>query len=478
MKDADINQVQSLYGGNFHETSAANAQAGGPPKAISYATVSRDQGRTTKKAPSSQRVHQHRPLDMNCFANPGPMIANNYSQWSLGRGRDSFAEFSRGRHGLKDFQDLTSMESDLTSFSGISLGLPLLQPSRQEENFAVGDSFDVDRTSPSTVYSGYSPICTAFDSQSLACMDIPAHNNSTKSSWWSGSSRINGDLCQNSIEPPFVSDGLPRYQDDRQQQYSNLWNIGSMDWTSHSMAPNTISPKALTLNVPSAPLSCSGSSQGATLSLSDSSIVPTLDDPTDYSGPESLAIVEQPIPLRRHRQMLPGSPLSSRRVVPVLPSNDFSVSKTKKKRPLKATSGGNSRTESSPSSSSTMPSTHSSTKKTEGAPAKPSSPKRIEPKPSNPVANQSGNTSFQSSTPAQAIHHRDAKDDFLVRSKLAGMSYKDIRRQGKFTEAESTLRGRFRTLTKHKAARVRKPEWDDNDVCLYTCKYVTRLTCV
>ncbi|EHK96479.1 hypothetical protein M7I_7808 [Glarea lozoyensis 74030] len=39
----------------------------------------------------------------------------------------------------------------------------------------------------------------------------------------------------------------------------------------------------------------------------------------------------------------------------------------------------------------------------------------------------------------------------------------DIRRKGKFTEAESTLRGRFRTLTKHKNARVRKPEWDEND---------------
>jgi hypothetical protein len=65
---------------------------------------------------------------------------------------------------------------------------------------------------------------------------------------------------------------------------------------------------------------------------------------------------------------------------------------------------------------------------------------------------------------AQAIHHREAKDDFLIRSKLAGMSYKEIRRQGKFSEAESTLRGRFRTLTKHKNARVRKPEWDENDV--------------
>lgn len=59
---------------------------------------------------------------------------------------------------------------------------------------------------------------------------------------------------------------------------------------------------------------------------------------------------------------------------------------------------------------------------------------------------------------------RSAKDDFLVKSKLAGMTYKEIRRKGGFTEAESTLRGRFRTLTKNKEARVRKPEWSDIDV--------------
>ncbi|KAI1417675.1 hypothetical protein F5Y13DRAFT_201244 [Hypoxylon sp. FL1857] len=61
---------------------------------------------------------------------------------------------------------------------------------------------------------------------------------------------------------------------------------------------------------------------------------------------------------------------------------------------------------------------------------------------------------------------RSAKDDFLVRSKLSGMTYREIRRKGNFTEAESTLRGRFRTLTKDKEARVRKPEWQDNDIRL------------
>lgn len=59
---------------------------------------------------------------------------------------------------------------------------------------------------------------------------------------------------------------------------------------------------------------------------------------------------------------------------------------------------------------------------------------------------------------------RSEKDEFLVQSKLAGMTYKEIRKKGGFTEAESTLRGRFRTLTKPKEARVRKPEFQEIDV--------------
>ncbi|KAI0887175.1 uncharacterized protein GGS22DRAFT_198580 [Annulohypoxylon maeteangense] len=61
---------------------------------------------------------------------------------------------------------------------------------------------------------------------------------------------------------------------------------------------------------------------------------------------------------------------------------------------------------------------------------------------------------------------RSAKDEFLVRSKREGLTYREIRKQGNFTEAESTLRGRFRTLTKDKEARVRKPEWKDTDIRL------------
>lgn len=62
---------------------------------------------------------------------------------------------------------------------------------------------------------------------------------------------------------------------------------------------------------------------------------------------------------------------------------------------------------------------------------------------------------------SQRSHSRDA---FLIQCKRRGMSYKDIKKIGGFEEAESTLRGRFRTLTKRKEQRVRKPQWKEKDV--------------
>ncbi|RAL03610.1 uncharacterized protein BO80DRAFT_349832 [Aspergillus ibericus CBS 121593] len=61
---------------------------------------------------------------------------------------------------------------------------------------------------------------------------------------------------------------------------------------------------------------------------------------------------------------------------------------------------------------------------------------------------------------------RETKNAFLIDCKLRGLSYKDIKRIGGFKEAESTLRGRFRTLTKSKDQRVRKPQWQEKDIRL------------
>lgn len=59
---------------------------------------------------------------------------------------------------------------------------------------------------------------------------------------------------------------------------------------------------------------------------------------------------------------------------------------------------------------------------------------------------------------------RSEKDKFLVQARDSNMTYREIKQQGGFSEAESTLRGRYRALTKEKEARVRKPEWSSIDV--------------
>jgi hypothetical protein len=58
---------------------------------------------------------------------------------------------------------------------------------------------------------------------------------------------------------------------------------------------------------------------------------------------------------------------------------------------------------------------------------------------------------------------RKARDRFLVACRSRGMTYREIKKAGKMHEAESTLRGRHRVLTKCKAQRIRKPQWTKKD---------------
>lgn len=55
-------------------------------------------------------------------------------------------------------------------------------------------------------------------------------------------------------------------------------------------------------------------------------------------------------------------------------------------------------------------------------------------------------------------------DKKLVEWRNAGMSYKEIMAKGDFGLEESTLRGRYRTLTKSKDKRLRKPCWPEHAV--------------
>lgn len=75
-----------------------------------------------------------------------------------------------------------------------------------------------------------------------------------------------------------------------------------------------------------------------------------------------------------------------------------------------------------------------------------------------------------------------SKDEYLVQCKEQGMSYKQIKESGGFGEAESTLRGRYRALTKPREARLRKPEWGQREVSSLVHRWINsdsvgRLTC-
>lgn len=97
----------------------------------------------------------------------------------------------------------------------------------------------------------------------------------------------------------------------------------------------------------------------------------------------------------------------------------------------------------------------------------------INPHAAPPTGKQRGCTSTTATSEVQTQPDEEENSDttpFTHRDKLLldmreqGLTYKEIKRRGKFLAAESTLRGRVRQLTKHKSERVRKPHWTDNDV--------------
>ena len=400
-----------------------------------------------------QQTYDGSTSEMDCVRNPSPMLGVDYTQWNLGRRQGSFAEFSNAQNGLKNSYQ-SSNEADITLFASAN---SLAQPQSPYQSLSGGSSDDIlksDKTSPSTVYSSYSSPSASIDPQSLAYLLPNAHEALTKSTWWPEHSQPSKNQSREiyGMLPPH--DGLSQGYGP-QHEWNNVWNFSggsATSWVLAQATPATVSPKALTLNVPPAPLSSSGSSQGRALSHSDSNTGSSSgDDNSDFSGPETLSVVEPPRAVRRPRQILPDSVPGSQRIYQAVASDV--PAKSSRKRLFKSRSGSDEEEESNqPYRSPTSKAKASSPKRVSLAPLKLFVPKRIEPKPA------------ELSAASQGTQDRDVKDDFLVKSKLSGMSYKEIRRQGNFTEAESTLRGRFRTLTKHKAARVRKPEWCENDV--------------
>jgi len=387
-------------------------------------------------------------------------MLGNGSSWSFKHQNGSFPDFTDGRNSANFMNYKTGPDFNLHASTS---------------NLAPAQSYCQDNTpgkSPLLKFESLRNSATQIDClssntyaspSSLAYSAILKENTPSKDAWYSEISDISNDQFQDHYGLAQFHDDLPRGRIREEhfqtrQEYGDMWNINYEEdgtWASepHPASSETISPKVLTLNFPSAPVSSCGSSNDHKLSLSDLSTVASSED-DDLSAHEKL-MLEKPVPFRP-RQNIPNSISISQRIVPVLAGNDHNIT---------GTSSENRQLDTESNTQQTKAATSRNNEKRHPPVTQPSrsmvAHKRIEPKPVDPLTQQSF---AKAPHTAKMTHQRDAKDTFLVQSKLAGMSYKDIRKQGGFTEAESTLRGRFRTLTKAKSARVRKPEWSNNDV--------------
>jgi tryptophanyl-tRNA synthetase len=68
---------------------------------------------------------------------------------------------------------------------------------------------------------------------------------------------------------------------------------------------------------------------------------------------------------------------------------------------------------------------------------------------------------------ADSNTRRKTDDEILMKCKAEGITYKEIKKRLRTKVAESTLRGRYRALTKPRKDRVRKPVWTENDVSFH-----------
>ncbi|KAJ3469413.1 hypothetical protein MRS44_003478 [Fusarium solani] len=59
---------------------------------------------------------------------------------------------------------------------------------------------------------------------------------------------------------------------------------------------------------------------------------------------------------------------------------------------------------------------------------------------------------------------RASRDQYLIDRRADGFTYREIKEAGGYAEAEPTLRGKWRTLTKDPEQRLRRPVWKQHDL--------------
>lgn len=301
--------------------------------------------------------------------------------------------------------------------------------------------------------------------------------------WWDEThAPQNGQMANTN---PVFHDGLPG-------QWPPV-SVVSPTWSHHShdnMGLKTISPRELTLNAP--PLSMSSAESNNELSS------PSVDsnDDQDYASQPDLSSQNRYLPMSPQARSPQDHSIQAsldepvtHQEVPVLPSNDRRAPRAKKirKRAMRRKSPQNcSITEDHPpydqeaaeplavQSSPLRPLEQRKLPEASSGSPIPLFVNRIPPEArgGSPIPMIVNRIPSPMVIPPRLDSERAAKDEYLVRAKNSGMSYKEIREKGGFTEAESTLRGRYRTLTKHKSARVRRPEWKQQDVCAARTNHV------
>jgi len=295
----------------------------------------------------------------------------------------------------------------------------------------------------------------------------------------------------------------------------------------HSLHPSTVSPKLLRLHPSPTPTPSASTESIVTAYINathDAEMAASFTEtgqPTSAAGAGDIAAQSA---FSRGRTRLPDGPRSQHRMLPALRSNnvtkahgpttiDSGTGKSNSRKPSHRYHEEPPRPSTPPAACKRRPSTKHDLRFTPavdysvlssspsspdpaGAPLSPSPTPPTFRKPSRVVQGRSaGGTKAPEASPDSSddddgprggfATRRDA-NQFLIQSRESGMTYRDIRIQGGFVEAESTLRGRYRTLTKRREERVRKPEWSETDVCcLYLfllswrcCRAVTDTQCV
>ncbi|KAI0902498.1 hypothetical protein F4806DRAFT_490969 [Annulohypoxylon nitens] len=368
---------------------------------------------------------------------PNLRTANGYS---LGFG----ANYDAHQYSWQAYNNTASNQLRVSNYLDFPDGLPSNQWTDNEPVF--GDSLEGPQVSPSS-FSSSVPSSATSDALAAMTLDPITGQNNT----------IGTPHANNSVPPSSETD-------------ATSWISGYS---------STVSPKMLRLNPSPSQTSSSESVQSNILVMTDPEVGP----PNLDRQPSS------PLPVQKHasksRKELPTKSKKSR---PSLDVSFLSKSKGKKR---------DDPVHSSPQSQRPLPDLRRVSEDVHEQVYEVETPEKMQEEiddevpeeefredarfdielPDLPVARPSRKGKSKSKSKKKVIEQTDeekkeaeearaAKDEFLVKSKKDGLTYREIRKRGNFTEAESTLRGRFRTLTKDKEARVRKPEWRDTDIRL------------